>query len=478
MPGETISSTITRAAASSTGSLSQAKVIQFTTTVGGTGRGDFYGNQILAVNGMPESVVLADLDGDGDLDMLASEQNQALVFTRFNDGAGHFSGTQFASVSELINSIAVGDLDGDGDIDLLAANAGGTVNIRFNNGRGVFSGLQNVAVGRRPNKVVVGDLDGDGDLDLLTVNSDSDDISVRFNDGNGVFSGTSDIRTLNREPLGIAVGDVDGDGDLDLVTAAVGSGGEVGVLLNDGSGIFRYHSNTSLSSAATPTGTDPASILLADIDGDGDLDFLTANSRVGTVSVGLNTGQLVPISSLFARGPDIVVGYGPYRLAVGDLDSDGDLDLIATHNWTNELSYCYNNGNGVFSPDDVGSRRDCSPDVALGDVDNDGDLDLVCATEQQRYMLVLLNGGTGPLAISRGVEQPQLTLAPNPSRGVVSITGLAPGKSVRVLNALGREISATVVSNSGTAKLSLPLGLAAGIYLVQSGSQTARLAVE
>ncbi|RZK31217.1 MAG: VCBS repeat-containing protein, partial [Hymenobacter sp.] len=158
-------------------------------------------------------------------------------------GRGIFSGTTNYSVpvsNGNTDHLAMGDVDGDGDLDMLTANDNptGTVSVRFNNGAGTFSGTQSVAVDGFPRVVELADVDGDGDLDFLAVNDRSSNsnsaygssVSVRFNNGAGVFSGTQNVETGDFS-FGLAIGDLDGDGDLDFATANYSST-DVRVRLN------------------------------------------------------------------------------------------------------------------------------------------------------------------------------------------------------------------------------------------------------
>ncbi|RZK49808.1 MAG: hypothetical protein EOO59_16240 [Hymenobacter sp.] len=119
--------------------------------------------------------------------------------------------------------MALGDVDGDGDLDLLATGySDNLVSVRLNGGdatgtaSGVFSNGSDVRVGNNPIAVALGDLDGDGDLDLVTANSLGTSASVRLNGGAGTFGGGSTLATT-ANPRNVVLGDVDGDGDLDVV---------------------------------------------------------------------------------------------------------------------------------------------------------------------------------------------------------------------------------------------------------------------
>ena len=173
---------------------------------------------------------------------------------------------------------------------------------------------------------------------------------------------------------------MDGDGDLDLLTAN-SQDNTVSVRLNDGTGTFGGGSDPVVGSA-------PYSVAVGDVDGDGDLDLLAASSAgTNTVSVRLNDG-----TGVFSGGSEVPVGSIPQNVVMGDVDGDGDLDLLAANNGSNTVSVRLNDGTGTFgggSDPAVGS----SPySVALGDVDGDGDLDLLTANNT---VGVRLNDGAG-----------------------------------------------------------------------------------
>ena len=332
-PGETVYSTVTTAAQSSGGAvLAAGRVQQFTTAVGGSGRGTFVApatNANPAVGANPFAVALGDVDVDGDLDFIAANNNSGTVSVRLNDGSGSFAApvtNPNPAVGSSPVSVAVGDVDGDGDLDFIAANNNAnTVSVRLNDGSGSFAAPAtnpNPAVGSNPYGVALGDVDGDGDLDLLTANIGAGTVSVRLNNGNGSFGGGSNL-AVGSQPISVAVADVDGDGDLDLLTANYNAAGTVSVRLNDGTGNFGGGSDPAV-------GNNPYSVALGDADGDGDLDFITANANAtGTVSVRLNDGT--GSFAAPATNPNPAVGSNPVGVALGDLDGDGDLDVLTAN---------------------------------------------------------------------------------------------------------------------------------------------------
>jgi hypothetical protein len=292
------------------------------------------------------------MDGDGDLDMLvANRTSGGRVSVRLNGGDATGSNTGvFAGGSDILlvnipGGVAVGDVDGDGDLDMLVVigTAPGRVSIRLNGGdasgsnTGGFANGTDLTVGNNPSSLAVGDVDGDGDLDLLTANNSSGTVSVRLNGGDstgsntGVFAGGSDP-AVDAAPQSVVLGDVDGDGDLDLLTAnSYNSSGTVSVRLNGGNALGG--GTGTFSGGSDPAvGANPYSLAVGDVDGDGDLDLLTANSGSDNVSVRLNGGNATGSNTgVFSGGSEAGVGGYPYSLAVGDVDGDGDLDLLTAN---------------------------------------------------------------------------------------------------------------------------------------------------
>ena len=315
----------------------------------GSNTGTFSNGSDLAMAGNPRSIALGDVDGDGDLDLVVANSNGANVSVRLNGGdatgsnTGVFGGGSEVSTVALPRNVVLGDVDGDGDLDLVTANASGpTVSVRLNGGdasgsnTGVFSNGSEVGVGNSIT-VALGDVDGDGDLDLVAANnSTTGTVSVRLNGGNasgsntGTFSNGSEV-SIGSGPRGVALGDVDGDGDLDLL-AANNADGTVSVRLNGGDGLGG--GTGTFSNGSDPAvGSSPITMNLADVDGDGDLDLVTANGIAsGTVSVRLNGGNAAGGGTgVFSSGSTVTVGNTPRAVALGDVDGDGDLDLLAAN---------------------------------------------------------------------------------------------------------------------------------------------------
>jgi hypothetical protein len=401
--GETVSTTIGAGVASSTGHLAAPRVVQFTTAAGGTGQGNFQPGADVGMGIHPLALAVGDIDGDGDPDLLTVSDYSyysGVINIRLNDGTGSFGSPQSLPPTRAMQGLTLGDVDADGDLDLLTANyVEGSVSIRRNNGSGTFGPSQEVAVGQGVVQIVLADIDADGDLDLLALTYLNSGVSVRLNDGTGTFSGY-DAVPVERYPVRMAVGDLDADGDLDLVTANSDSlFNTASVRLNNGQGSFAASQELRL-------GTSPSSVALGDIDGDGDLDLLVT-TRTSDVAVFLNGGDATGSNTgVFAPspGPRILTFGGPVSIAVGDVDGDGDLDLLTADYFGYGVSVRLNGGDatgsntGFFSRGSqvlVGFSPVC---VTLGDVDGDGDLDLLSTSPGQGGSVVgnvsvRLNGG-------------------------------------------------------------------------------------
>ncbi|KAA9338781.1 cadherin-like beta sandwich domain-containing protein, partial [Adhaeribacter soli] len=188
--------------------------------------------------------------------------------------------------------------------------------------------------------VAIGDIDGDGKPDLAIANNSSNTVSVLRNTGSSGtvnFAPKADFTTVTN-PYSVAIGDIDGDGKPDLAIANSNSNSNnVSVLRNIGS-------SGTVSFAAKAdfvTGSSPFSVAIGDIDGDGKPDLAIANINAGSVSVFRNIGSSGTIS--FAAKVDFTTGSSARSVAIGDIDGDGKPDLAITNNSSNTVSVLRNN---------------------------------------------------------------------------------------------------------------------------------------
>lgn len=305
------------------------------------------------------SAALADLDHDGDLDLVTGSSSDMFLRVYANDGTGTFSlHTTFPGTGEPF----LADLDGDGAVDIasdhLFRNAGG---LDFTEG---------TALGEVH---AVFDADADGDLDLFQV-QDQTQWALLKNDGKGTFT---PVLMDQAYVFDAQAGDLDNDGDLDLALIALVSGTpdvyRGAVLLNDGDGHF-----TEIDSGLEVDAT--RALALGDVDADGDLDVFmgswgAAGARNPDDQVWLNDGK-----ARFHAGQAPLSGSPNVLLA--DLDGDGDLDAVAGQHPPYSTAkgepsqVLLNDGNGRFQAAGVVGGSNFQR-VVLGDLDGDGDLDAV-----------------------------------------------------------------------------------------------------
>jgi len=375
--GEVVTAILTKDIQSISGDSLRGFIWQFTSIVdGGSGVYNFFNTY--TVGNAPISVISADFDNDGNLDLAIANESSNNVSVLLGNGNGTFGSAINYLVGTTPYSLCAGDFDADGDLDIAVTNgASNNVSILLGNGSGGFGSALVYPTGNFPNSICEGDFDFDGILDLAVSNGGSDDISVLLGNGDGSF-GLDSSYELGTSPEDIVTGDVNNDGILDVVTVNSGSN-NVSVLLGNGDGTLGSPNTFS-------TGSSPWSVCAGDFDGDGYLDLGTANEGSNNISILLNDG-----SGGFNTPVNYPVGTNPYSVYTSDLNGDGNLDLVTANEVSNNVSILIGNGNGSFTST-VNYGCGSSPhSVSVGDFDSDGDIDLCTANHADNDLSILLN---------------------------------------------------------------------------------------
>ena len=457
------------------GPSSRAKryVYQFTTRAG-VGPATFSGSEV-RVDGQPNNVVAADVNNDGHLDFLTANRTistTGTVSVRLGNGQGAFSGTTSIPVGNTPLDLVAADINGDGDLDFLALSSDNeTVNVRLGNGQGGFTAIPDVPVGSSPQRMAVADVNGDGNLDLLVTDfgstspSVSGQLRVRLGNGRGGFSGTTNV-AVNYGTRYLAVADVNGDGYLDFLTGTslFGSTSAVSVRLGDGLGNF-----SGTTDIAMPVGTNLYSLVMADVNNDGNLDFVASNSsnsstgpnsvttHLGNGQGGFSLASSLPISGGFPAG-------SPHDIQLADVNGDGNLDL-ATANFSVDgtASVRLGNGQGSFSGTLTLPAGFRPTDLTVGDIDGDGDLDLLVASFGTNSVVVLRN-------------QPLLSINSfSPTSGPVGTSVVLTGTGFTGATAVtfhGVAAPGFVVNSATQLTVTVPVGATTGPITVTTPAAT------
>jgi hypothetical protein len=325
-------------------------------------------------------VELADMDGDGDLDIVTASYLDDTIAWYENDGAANpsWSAANIATSANGARDVHVADMDGDGDLDIVSASHDDDTIAWYENdsaGNPSWSAANIATSANGATDVKVADMDGDGDLDIVSASRNDNTIAWYENDGAANPSWTAaDIATSAATAVEIYIADMDGDGDLDIVSASQADD-TIAWYENDGA------ANPSWSAADIATSADLArDIEVADMDGDGDLDIVSASVNDDTIAWYENDGATNPTwtAANIATSAD-----GARGVHVADMDGDGDLDIISASAIDNTIAWYENDGasDPTWTATDIATNMNGARDIEAADMDGDGDLDIVAVSQ-------------------------------------------------------------------------------------------------
>lgn len=344
------------------------------------------------------TVVIADVNEDGDADLLVTNAHFNYVSVLPGNGDGTFGPKNDYPAGSGPFHMAVSDVNGDGALDLLLANHyGNSFSVSPGNSEGAFGPQIEYAAGVFPIHIAANDFNGDGVTDVVVLNEGfppwdtPGSVTVRLGVGDGAFGPASTYLVgypaVNSTPSSLAVHDLNSDGTLDLAIAAGGTSQMV-MIPGNGDGTFapsrQFHSQIN---------TDPSTIAVADLNSDGAPDLV--GLHLGTASIMVRLGSPIVTPYLFAAGQTFATGPHPVAIAIIDLNHDAKLDCVLAHGGIPCMSVLWGNGDGTFGIVRQYPTQWSPYGVAMGDLDRDGLPDLVVSHLGGSSIAVLKGLGTG-----------------------------------------------------------------------------------
>jgi hypothetical protein len=442
----------------------------------------------------------ADLDGDGNLDLVVGngngglfgpdENSYGLFAVLMGNGDGTFQAAPSyaattAAQSSVAPAFAVGDFNGDGKPDILGISTtvqSGIPNpngleLLTGDGKGNFTPGAPVA-GGSPTLVVAADMNGDKNLDAIVADNGSN-VGIALGNGKGGFQAIHDYAVPNSETIqDLAVGDFNGDGKADvLVTAADPTGGNpngIYLFLNNGNG-------TLAAAKQLDTATSPLGLAIGDLNGDGKLDFVVIDSgnSLSTNTPGSMRVYLGDGNGTFASPTTYSPGYDPVSVAIADMNKDGKPDILVDSidqaYTAGTLSIYLGNGDGTLQTPLNTALADASVNnLTVGDFDGDGNPDVAvadcCGLANPS---ILFGKGDGTIAsqylLAVGISSQSITAVDvNGDNRPDLVLSLQPASAIQVfLNLYGQASTAPPPPTSGTPDFSL--GVAANSLSIAPG---------
>lgn len=352
----------------------------------------------------PIRVVIADLDGDGKPDLISANSiDHTLSIYRNVSSSGSLTTASFearvdlpvVATADSPYKVVVADIDGDGKLDILALNRSvNTVSVFRNIATpgslttNSFAPKADFTVGAFPLGIAVRDLDGDGRPEIVTANYTAATVSVLRNTGSAGIIDSNSFAPAIDYPVGdgaanLVCGDLDGDGKPDIAVDNYNAT-FLSVLRNTAS-VGQINSNSFASRVDLPAIINCEGIAIGDLDGDGKLDLMTGSSTGGQMlSIYRNIATPGTLSTnSFQIEVDFAAGGRVHTTALGDLNGDGKPDIALTHEVSSGMSIFQNaSTSGSFTASTLASRVDFSSGsnpwgISVGDLDGDGRPDVV-----------------------------------------------------------------------------------------------------
>ncbi len=476
----------------------------------GTGTGTFGAATNISTGSVarPYSAVIADVNGDGKLDLVTGNTGISSVGLMLGNGNGTFQSQVLLPVGTGdSDAVAVQDVNGDGRPDVIAIDyINNTVNVLLQNINGTFQAPQALATGTHPGFVTMTDVNLDGRPEIVVSNFGGDTVSVYRNSLNGDFTGQAftmdhtspSVQSISRttpassttnaniltftatfseavtgvdatdfsvtttgsiaststqvvdsgdhKTFAVTVGGVTGDGTLGLNLVDNNSIRDlVGNLLRQSNSVASFATQVNVAS-----GNQPRNVMPGDFNGDGKSDLIATNINNNTLSLMLGNGD-----GTFQTPQTVAAATGPIWLTPGDVNGDGKLDVVVAEYSNNRVGVLLGNGDGTFQSQQTFPVGTAPRSVSIADLNGDGKLDLVVTNGGTNTV----NGFTVSILLGNGNGTFQTQTA--------ATTGAFP-ISVVISDLNGDGIPDLAVANLKGNSVSVLLGIGNGTFQAQS----------
>ncbi|HTS11528.1 MAG TPA: FG-GAP-like repeat-containing protein [Candidatus Limnocylindrales bacterium] len=412
---------------------------------------------------VPSSIVAADFDSDGNLDLAVATPSHRDIAVLMGKGGAIFGPVVHYALDDPnfvnnISKLAVADLNGDNKPDLILCNLSSNhVTVLVGNGDGTFPSASSYAAGAEPIGVAIADFNGDGHADIVAADNAVDGtVALLLGNGDGTLQ-AAPLRRSGYLPTSFAVGDLNGDGKLDLITGSVVTPAPAGT----GTGVAMLGNGDGTFSVPKIWSTSPiSSVALADLDHDGKLDVIETNPNPGNgnLSVLLGKGD-----GTFQSAVNYTVGTTPEFVAVADLNGDGWTDVVVGNRNSGNISVLLNAGNGTLnSAVNYATPATGTPEsIAIGDFNGDGIPDIAVAISGINATSIAIFLGNGDGTFQSYIEIP----SGFHSSGILHIVGADFDGDGKTDMAVTDGNTLTVLLSSGNSSFLPPV-----TYLVGPGA--------
>ena len=474
------------------GNVDVAFVSQNTNTVSillGTFEGTLSSGAAYPTGNLPSGIVAADFNGDGVLDLAVTNSADNTITILLGNGDGTFRpGTTISDTGTYPTQIVAADFNGDGHLDLAVLNfcgptivscapqTGGPLPsallVLLGNGDGTFSASpSSPATGASSSAMAAADLNSDGAIDLVVANQNDTTMTVLMGNGDGTFTPTQSGVATGVGSSALAIGDFNGDGKLDIAVANVFNN-TVSIFLNQNCGLPAVDCTFSPTPTSLPVGKNPSAISAGDMNADGHVDLVVANSGDSSITVllGDGTGAFTPVY----EGQSSTFGTGalPQAIALADFSGDGRLDVV-TANWSGSYSILTQ----MAVPQVVLTIGNTFPTYGMNVTYT---ANVIASFGVQPTGTVTLYDGTNSLGTVALSGYQAYFFAPTPNVGTHQITAtyngdanfLASGSAAVTETVSQAQTNLTLASNVNMVPFGQPFTLSATVVIQNLGSPT------